>query len=162
MSSKFIHVVIYVRISLLFKDNNIPLYIIYICICVYRTDWLIYAISTYSFIHQWILGLHQHFNCCEKRCYDHAKSLQSCPTLCDPIDCSPLGSPVPGILQARTLEWVMGVQIYFLWYSTCSFRYIFRSGIARSLGFLSGAVLKNLLANAGDSSSIPGLEGPLE
>ena len=39
--------------------------------------------------------------------YSHAaKSLQSCPTLCDPIDGSPLGSSVPGILQARTLEWV--------------------------------------------------------
>ena len=37
-------------------------------------------------------------------CY--AKSLQSCPTLCDSIDGSPPGSPVPGILQARTLEWV--------------------------------------------------------
>ena len=35
-----------------------------------------------------------------------AKSLQSCPTLYDPIDASPPGSPVPGILQARTLEWV--------------------------------------------------------
>ena len=35
-----------------------------------------------------------------------AKSLQSCPTLCDPIDGSPAGSPIPGILQARTLEWV--------------------------------------------------------
>ena len=35
-----------------------------------------------------------------------AKSLQSCPTLCDPKDGSPPGSPVPGILQARTLEWV--------------------------------------------------------
>ena len=35
-----------------------------------------------------------------------AKSLQSCPTLCDPIDGSPPGSPVPGILQARTLECV--------------------------------------------------------
>ena len=34
-----------------------------------------------------------------------AKSRQSCPTLCDPIDGSPPGSPVPGILQARTLEW---------------------------------------------------------
>ena len=34
------------------------------------------------------------------------KTLQSCPTLCDPIDGSPPGSPVPGILQARTLEWV--------------------------------------------------------
>ena len=37
-------------------------------------------------------------------CY--AKSLQSCPTLCDPTDSSPPGSTVPGILQARTLEWV--------------------------------------------------------
>ena len=37
-------------------------------------------------------------------CY--AKSFQSCPTLCDPIDVSLPGSPVPGILQARTLEWV--------------------------------------------------------
>ena len=35
-----------------------------------------------------------------------AKSLQSCPTVCDPIDGSPPGSPGPGILQARTLEWV--------------------------------------------------------
>ena len=35
-----------------------------------------------------------------------AKSLQSCPTLCDPIDSSTPGYPVPGILQARTLEWV--------------------------------------------------------
>ena len=35
-----------------------------------------------------------------------AKSLQSCPTLCDPIHGSPPGSPIPGILQARTLEWV--------------------------------------------------------
>ena len=35
----------------------------------------------------------------------YAKSLQSFPTLCDPIDSSPPGSPIPGILQARTLEW---------------------------------------------------------
>ena len=35
-----------------------------------------------------------------------AKSLQSCPTPCDPIDVSPPGSPAPGILRARTLEWV--------------------------------------------------------
>ena len=41
---------------------------------------------------------------CMLSCY--AKSLQSCPTLCDPIDSSPPGSPVPGILQARILEWV--------------------------------------------------------
>ena len=42
-----------------------------------------------------------------------AKSLQSCPTLCDPRDGSPPGSPVPGILQARTLEWVAILLIYF-------------------------------------------------
>ena len=41
-----------------------------------------------------------------KRIYAAAKSLQSCPTLCDPIDSSPPGSAIPGILQARTLEWV--------------------------------------------------------
>ena len=35
-----------------------------------------------------------------------AKSLQSCPTLCDPTDGSPPGFPIPGLLQARTLEWV--------------------------------------------------------
>ena len=49
-------------------------------------------------------------NCIKKQIkkiiYVYAKSLQSCPTLCDPIDGSPPGSPVPGILQARTLEWV--------------------------------------------------------
>ena len=36
-----------------------------------------------------------------------AKSLQSCPTLCDPTDSSPSGSSIPGIIQARTLEWVV-------------------------------------------------------
>jgi len=44
--------------------------------------------------------------CIVLNCFATAKSLQSCPTLCDPIDGSPPGSPVPGILQARTLEWV--------------------------------------------------------
>ena len=43
-----------------------------------------------------------------------AKSLQSCPTLCDPVDSSPPGSPVPGILQARTLEWV-GISFSNAW-----------------------------------------------
>ena len=46
-----------------------------------------------------------------------AKSLQSCPTLCDPIDGSPPGSPVPGILQARTLEWGAISLILFLPFS---------------------------------------------
>jgi len=45
--------------------------------------------------------------CTEKQRFAAAaESLQSFPTLCDPIDGSPPGSPVPGILQARTLEWV--------------------------------------------------------
>ena len=42
----------------------------------------------------------------EESFIDTAKSLQSCPTLCEPIDGSPPGSPIPGILQARILEWV--------------------------------------------------------
>ena len=43
-----------------------------------------------------------------------AKSLQSCPTLCDPVDGSPPGSPVPGILRARTLEWV-AISFSIIW-----------------------------------------------
>ena len=43
-----------------------------------------------------------------------AKSLQLCVTLCDPIDGSPPGSPVPGILQARTLEWVPCGLLYII------------------------------------------------
>ena len=46
------------------------------------------------------------FNKCMPHAAAAAKSLQSCPTLCDPVDGSPPGSPVPGILQARTLKWV--------------------------------------------------------
>ena len=49
------------------------------------------------------------FSCCRAwtlRAAAAAKSLQSCPSLCDPIDGSPPGSPVPGILQARIMEWV--------------------------------------------------------
>ena len=43
-----------------------------------------------------------------------AKSLQSCPTLCDPTDGSPPGSSIPGILQARTLEWV-AISFFHAW-----------------------------------------------
>ena len=52
-----------------------------------------------------IMGMHSLFHLAVAAA-TAAKSLQSCPTLCDPIDGSPPGSPVPGILQARTLEWV--------------------------------------------------------
>ena len=50
----------------------------------------------------------------KQKWYAAAKSLQSCPTLCDPIDSSPPGSPAPGILQAKTLEWVA----IYKWHST--------------------------------------------
>ena len=56
-----------------------------------------------------LLLLLSHFSrvrLCAQRAATAAKSLQLCPTLCDPIDGSPPASPVPGILQARTLEWV--------------------------------------------------------
>ena len=57
--------------------------------------------------HSWILSFVQVFKKCPLLIvHAAAKSLQSCPTLCDPIDGSPPGSAVPGILLARTLEWV--------------------------------------------------------
>ena len=49
-------------------------------------------------------GSSDHFKACSTAAA--AKSLQSCLTPCDPMDYSPPGSPVPGILQAKTLEWV--------------------------------------------------------
>ena len=55
-------------------------------------------------ISRWIWGKAREFNMC--LCAAAAKSLQSCPTLCDPIDSNPPGSAIPGILQTRTLEWV--------------------------------------------------------
>ena len=51
-------------------------------------------------------GVHQYLTNLTGCAAAAAKSLQSCPTLCDPTDGSPPGSPVPGILQATTLEWV--------------------------------------------------------
>ena len=69
-------------------------------------------LSQHHCLFQWVGSLHQMAKVLELQ-FQHmfptaaaAKSLQSCPTRCDPIDGSPPGSPVPGILQARTLEWV--------------------------------------------------------
>jgi len=62
-----------------------------------------------SSMHEWIKKIWDTYTTYTYLQWDAAaaaKSLQSCPTLCDPIDRSPPGSPVPGILQARTLEWV--------------------------------------------------------
>ena len=68
-------------------------------------------LSQHQSLFQWVSSLHQ--DSCRENIVAHssslpaaAKSLQSCPALCNPIDGSPPGSPVPGILQARTLEWV--------------------------------------------------------
>ena len=55
------------------------------------------------FTHQMLL---EYLLCAKNSAAAAAKPLQSCPTLCDPIDGSSPGFPVPGILQARTLEWV--------------------------------------------------------
>ena len=63
-----------------------------VCVCVYHFH-LIIPLPSALYCFWWEVAA-------------AAKSLQSCPTLCDPIDGSPSGSPVPGILQARTLEWV--------------------------------------------------------
>ena len=63
----------------------------------------------YNLIHQcYLITLDKGGNVCVYIIHAAAaaKLLQSCPTLCDPIDGSPPGSPIPGILQARTLEWV--------------------------------------------------------
>ena len=77
-----------------------------------------------------------------------AKSLQSCPTLCDPIDGSPTGSPVPGILQARTLEWVA---ISFS--NACKWKVKAKS----YQGFPDSSVGKESACSAGDPSWIPRL-----
>ena len=53
-----------------------------------------------------LLRTRGHFHTYHSAAAAAAKLLQSCPTLCDPIDGSPPGSPIPGILQARTLEWI--------------------------------------------------------
>ena len=69
------------------------------CVCVYTHT------HTYTYVYAYIYK----YTCIHIYMYAAAaaaKSLQSCPTLCDPTDSSPTGSPVPGILQARTLEWV--------------------------------------------------------
>ena len=58
----------------------------------------LYLLPSFSCSQEWAVG--------EVAAAAAAKSLQSCPTLCDPIDGSPPGSAVPGILQARALEWV--------------------------------------------------------
>ena len=69
------------------------------------TVWKV-AAHKHSFPHPYPFVLYKYDTYIPSAAATAAKSLQSCPTLCDPIDGSPPGSPVPGILQARILEWV--------------------------------------------------------
>ena len=93
-----------------------------------------------------------------------AKLLQLCPTLCDPIDDSLPGAPVPGIPQARTLEWVaisfskecMRVPIYPHLYQYLLF-YFFNGYSNGYKDFPGGSEVKESACNAGDLGSIPGL-----
>ena len=78
---------------------------------VYRTNYIlpklmIYGCFQQTFVSTFHIPLNHILNTNDVHAAAAAaKSLQSCPTLCDPIDDSPPGSPVPGILQTRTLEW---------------------------------------------------------
>ena len=78
-----------------------------------RHDWVTSTFILFFYRAQFLLGIPSYSITTARAfapstCPDRpaAKSLQSCPTPCDPVDSSPPGSPVPGILQARTLEWV--------------------------------------------------------
>ena len=73
--------------------------IVYVCVYIYMCVYIYICIYICVYIYVCVCV----YLCV---CVYAAKSLQSCPTLCDSIDSSPPGSPIPGILQARTLEWV--------------------------------------------------------
>ena len=92
--------------------NKIVLYITYLhvnCFSTYFPRFIYDDRCIHSLPSPLLSSFYLYFsrNCFSSRAAPAAaKSLQSCPTLCDPIDGSPPGSPIPGILQARTLEWV--------------------------------------------------------
>ena len=74
----------------------------FLSLCEYKSNG-IYLINTSSFLLKALQAVDISQSCLS---FLLAKLLQLCPTLCDAVDGSPLGSSVPGILQARTLEWV--------------------------------------------------------
>ena len=80
----------------------------YIFLTFWETDEIYDSFSFKVYIHICTQSFHTQFQKFRLRisATAAAKLLQSCPTLCDPVDGSPPGSPVPGILQARVLEWV--------------------------------------------------------
>ena len=108
-----------------------------------------------------------------EQCYANAKSLQSCPTLCDPIDRSPPGSAITGILQARILEWV-AISFSNEWKRKVKVKSLSRVRLLAtpwtaahqaplSMGFSrqeywSGVPMPSPVCNTGDPSSVPGLE----
>ena len=100
------------------RDNRLSL-----IMCVHLLSWVqlfvipwtagLQASLSFTISQSWLtfmsiesVILSSHLVLCLAAAAATAKLLQSCPTLCDPIDGSPLGSAVPGIIQARTLEWV--------------------------------------------------------
>ena len=102
------------------SGNKSTLIIIIFCFCIYNVSFLIWLVLCFVYIFPLSLAFTTCIICCilyvfmillcflelfAPNGYAAAKSLQLCPTLGDPIDGSPPGSPVPGILQARTLEW---------------------------------------------------------
>ena len=100
--SKLIFSVITSHVELTFPSFMSPLHLYYLTALISETDsylsWHSQHPAEYLVFNKWFI----------RSCWmwtAAAKSLQLCPTLCDPIDGSPPGSPVPGILQARTLEW---------------------------------------------------------
>ena len=109
--------------------------------------WIVYSVSLIClFIQEAVLLILEAlcFNNCPAAAAAAAKSLQSCPTLCDPIDGSLPGFPVPGILQARTLEWVaiaFSVNNYNVTENSCDY-------LGQSRSYYSGGVT---------SAIVPGL-----
>ena len=83
---------------------NCIIYLESICIWVFNAESKSWKIVRHVYV--WLSAFVAHLKLLQHLIGYAAKSLQSCPTLCDPIDGSPPGSPVPGILQTRTLEWV--------------------------------------------------------
>ena len=90
------------------KKKSVPLYLRSLVVWVISMFWSYHALDTIILCQPSLppRGRAEYLNSIMCAAAAAAKSLQSCPTLCDPIDISPPGSPAPGILQARTLEWV--------------------------------------------------------